>query len=40
MVANKELHDNTTSKPKFIYNEDLNTHINNTVDISDNKIVL
>jgi hypothetical protein len=40
MAANKELHDNTTSKPKFICSEDLNSHISNTVDLSDNKVML
>jgi hypothetical protein len=37
MAANKELHDNTTSKPKFIHNEDLSAYINNTIDLSENK---
>jgi hypothetical protein len=40
MAANKELHDNTTTKPKFIYSEDLSTYINNTVDTSNNKLLL
>jgi heme/copper-type cytochrome/quinol oxidase subunit 2 len=40
MAANKELHDNTTAKPKFVYNEELSTYINNTVDLSENKSFL